>query len=129
MRAKGFFMALLAALIMAFSGCATTLSQSETESLAGWVGIVDIWGGHDRTIGERPVLGLSDVTPLRGVTVVVANPTKADSTVTISCKFKSDGVVFGSASKVVKAGHKSRILVRGFARIMDNVVTCEASSK
>jgi len=96
--------------------CDSRLTSSEINALDGKVKIVDMWGGHGRKTNAW-----------RNITLVIANPTNKNRKIRALCSFKSDGALFGEKIVMVRAGFKTKTMIRGFARSenLRNTLTCE----
>lgn len=116
------FLALVTFLALCLVGCMTTpLSHKEDIKMGGQVTIVDSWStaginGRASRFGPGPTM--------RGITIVVGNPTDKQVDVEVSCRFK-DKTLFGKTDVTVPAHSKRKTMVRGFGQCQPEVCDSE----
>lgn len=116
------FLAFVAFLAFCLVGCMTTpLSYQENIKMGGQVKIVDSWStadihGRASGFGSGPVM--------RGITIVVGNPTDKQVEAEVSCRFE-DETLFGKTGLDVPAHSKRKVMVRGFNQCQPGVCDSE----
>lgn len=123
---KRLFLALVCFVAFCLAGCASVpLKDCDRVKAQGEVAIVDSWataGIHGRasSFGRDPAM--------RGITLVVANPTSRYVEVEATCRFEDDQL-FGQVDKAgILANSKRKIMVLGFNQCMPGVCDSEEVS-
>jgi len=108
MKRMKFFLAACLFVLLALTAqtCQSKLTPAETKLAGANIAIVDSWANN----------GGKHTGAFKSITLALANPTKKDRKILVRCVFKSDGTVFGDKTVTIRAGHKAKIMVRGFSR-------------
>lgn len=110
-------LAMLAAFLLSAGCSSVSLKPNEYCGPDAQVSIIDSWQTSKMTVVRGP---LHSETIMRGITLVIVNPTPRYVEVEASCHFK-DGTLFGHLETGIDARSKRTILIRGFNQCMPGV--------